>query len=62
MIAGAQFRGQFEKRFKEALNEAVESEGRIVLFLDELHTVLGAGAPEGAHGRRQHPQAAARAR
>ena len=48
MIAGAQFRGQFEKRFKEALNEAVESEGKIVLFLDELHTVLGAGAPEGA--------------
>jgi len=48
MIAGAQFRGQFEKRFKEALTEAVESEGKIVLFLDELHTVLGAGAPEGA--------------
>src|SRR4051794_11770844 len=48
MIAGAQFRGQFEKRFKEALNEAVESDGKIVLFLDELHTVLGAGAPEGA--------------
>src|SRR4051795_1004333 len=48
MIAGAQFRGQFEKRFKEALNEAVESEGKIVLFLDELHTVLGTGAPEGA--------------
>ena len=48
MIAGAQFRGQFEKRFKEALEEAVESEGKIVLFLDELHTVLGAGAPEGA--------------
>jgi ATP-dependent Clp protease ATP-binding subunit ClpC len=48
MIAGAQFRGQFEKRFKEALSEAVESEGKIVLFLDELHTILGAGAPEGA--------------
>src|SRR3954467_6189141 len=48
MIAGAQFRGQFEKRFKEALEEAVESDGRIILFLDELHTVLGAGAPEGA--------------
>jgi ATP-dependent Clp protease ATP-binding subunit ClpC len=47
MIAGAQFRGQFEKRFKEALKEAAESEGKIVLFLDELHTVLGAGAPEG---------------
>jgi ATP-dependent Clp protease ATP-binding subunit ClpC len=48
MIAGAQFRGQFEKRFKAALDEAVESEGKIVLFIDELHTVLGAGAPEGA--------------
>src|ERR1700712_2856153 len=48
MIAGAQFRGQFEKRFKEALEEAVESEGKIVLFIDELHTVLGAGNAEGA--------------
>src|SRR3954467_1949463 len=48
MIAGAQFRGQFEKRFKDALQEAVDSEGKIILFLDELHTVLGAGAPEGA--------------
>ncbi len=47
MIAGAQFRGQFEKRFKAALKEAVESEGRIVLFIDELHTVLGAGAHRG---------------
>ena len=47
MVAGAQFRGQFEKRFKDALQEAADSEGRIILFLDELHTVLGAGAPEG---------------
>ncbi|HWK27844.1 MAG TPA: ATP-dependent Clp protease ATP-binding subunit [Solirubrobacter sp.] len=47
MVAGAQFRGQFEKRFKDALNEAAESDGKIILFLDELHTVLGAGAPEG---------------
>jgi ATP-dependent Clp protease ATP-binding subunit ClpC len=48
MIAGAQFRGQFEKRFKAALEEVVESNGRIVLFIDELHTVLGAGNAEGA--------------
>src|SRR4051812_13481928 len=48
MIAGAQFRGQFEKRFKSALEEVVKAEGRIVLFIDELHTVLGAGNAEGA--------------
>ena len=47
MIAGAQFRGQFEKRLKAALEEAVDAEGKIVLFLDELHTVLGAGNAEG---------------
>ena len=48
MIAGAQFRGQFEKRFKAALEEVVDSDGKIVLFIDELHTVLGAGNAEGA--------------
>src|SRR5215813_6955154 len=48
MIAGAQFRGQFEKRFKAALDEVVNSDGGIVLFIDELHTVLGAGNAEGA--------------
>ncbi|HWF55236.1 MAG TPA: ATP-dependent Clp protease ATP-binding subunit [Solirubrobacteraceae bacterium] len=48
MIAGSQFRGQFEQRLKTALAEVVASEGRIVLFLDELHTVLGAGNAEGA--------------
>jgi ATP-dependent Clp protease ATP-binding subunit ClpC len=48
MIAGAQFRGQFEKRFKSALEEVVAAEGKIVLFIDELHTVLGAGNAEGA--------------
>src|SRR4051794_28465256 len=48
MVAGAQYRGQFEQRLKAALEEAVASEGRIVLFIDELHTVLGAGNQEGA--------------
>jgi ATP-dependent Clp protease ATP-binding subunit ClpC len=48
MLAGAQYRGQFEQRMKAALAEVVESDGGIVLFVDELHTVLGAGQAEGA--------------
>src|SRR5918997_1154430 len=48
MLAGAQYRGQFEQRLKAALAEVVAAEGRIVLFVDELHTVLGAGNAEGA--------------
>ena len=62
MVAGAQYRGQFEQRLKAALDEAVASEGRIVLFVDELHTVLGAGQRRGRDGRRQHAQADARPR
>src|SRR5829696_7274125 len=48
MLAGAQYRGQFEQRMKSALAEVVASEGKVVLFVDELHTVLGAGNAEGA--------------
>jgi ATP-dependent Clp protease ATP-binding subunit ClpC len=48
MVAGSSLRGQFEQRLKGVLSEVVASEGRILLFLDELHTVLGAGGAEGA--------------
>src|SRR4051794_21010272 len=48
MLAGAQYRGQFEQRFKAALEEAADPDNRIIVFVDELHTVLGAGNSEGA--------------
>ncbi len=48
MLAGAKYRGEFENRLKAVLKEVTESDGRIILFIDELHTVVGAGAAEGA--------------
>ena len=48
LVAGAKFRGEFEERLKAVLNRIKESDGNIILFIDELHTIVGAGRADGA--------------
>src|SRR5207253_11443064 len=48
LVAGSKYRGEFEDRLKAVLKEIVESDGQIICFIDELHTLVGAGAAEGA--------------
>ena len=56
LVAGAKFRGEFEERLKAVLNEIKEAQGRILLFIDELHTIVGAGRAEGSIDAGQHAQ------
>src|SRR5690606_11436331 len=48
MVAGAKYRGEFEERLKSVLKEITDAEGEVITFIDEMHTVVGAGAAEGA--------------
>ncbi|MGG7377316.1 AAA family ATPase, partial [Escherichia coli] len=48
MVAGSKYRGEFEDRLKAVLKEIADAKGQIIVFIDELHTIVGAGAAEGA--------------
>ena len=48
LIAGAKYRGEFEERLKAVLQEVTDADGQIILFIDEMHTLVGAGKPDGA--------------
>jgi ATP-dependent Clp protease ATP-binding subunit ClpB len=54
LIAGAKYKGEFEERLKGVIKEVAESDGEIIMFIDEIHTLIGAGAGEGRHGCRQY--------
>ena len=62
MLAGSRFRGEFEERLKATIDEIQRSDGEIILFIDELHQVVGAGRGSRRHGRRQHDETGSGAR
>jgi ATP-dependent Clp protease ATP-binding subunit ClpB len=62
LMAGAKYRGEFEERLKAVVKEVTESNGSVILFIDEIHTLVGAGAMEGAMDAATYPETSARAR
>mgnify|MGYP000500155345 CR=1 FL=1 len=56
LVAGAKYKGEFEERLKAVINEVKKSEGDIILFIDEIHTLVGAGKGEGAMDAANHPE------
>ena len=62
LVAGAKFRGEFEERLKAVMDEVKAARGEVILFIDELHVVVGAGGAEGRHRRLQHDEARPRPR